>query len=81
MTVVRCYVWSGNLVNDEALTQWEAVAPKTNKQTSKQTNKPLLMKYSGWSSHSRTLLSLLASQDIFLIATRSTLGAKLISPN
>ena len=54
-----------------------SVAPKTNKQA----NKALLMKYSGWSSHSHTLVSLLGSQDIFLIAIRSTLSAKLISPS
>jgi len=30
-TVVRRYVWSTNLVNEEALAHWGAVAPKTNK--------------------------------------------------
>jgi hypothetical protein len=30
--VVRRYVWSRNLVNEEALPHWGAVAPKTNKQ-------------------------------------------------
>jgi hypothetical protein len=32
-TVVRRRVWSRNLVNEEALAHWGAVAPKTNKQT------------------------------------------------
>jgi hypothetical protein len=36
-TVVRRCVWSRNLVNEEALAHWGAVAPKTNKQTNKHT--------------------------------------------
>jgi len=34
-TVVRRCVWSRNLVNEQALAHWGAVAPKTNRQTNK----------------------------------------------
>ena len=34
-TVVRRFVWSRDLVNEEVLAHWGTVAPKTNKPTSK----------------------------------------------
>ena len=34
-TVMRRFVWSRNLMNEEAMAHWEAVAPITNEQTKK----------------------------------------------